>query len=69
MTRGHQKILVATKTIVGTSNRFRVVTDVVYDDFMQWERPLGVTRVPSRLAAPPHVPYTAIEQQGASSVT
>ena len=57
---------------MGTSNRFRVVTDVVYDDFMQWERPLGVARVPWRLAAPPHdshVPYTAIEQQGVSSVT
>ena len=42
-----------TKTIVGTSNRFRVVTDVAYDDFMHLERPLGVARVPSRLAAPP----------------
>ena len=51
VTRGHQNFLEATKTIVGTSNRFRVVTDVVYDDFMQWERPLGVARVPSRLAA------------------
>ena len=34
-----------------TSNRFRVVTEVGYDDFMQWERPLGVAQVPSRLAA------------------
>ena len=36
---------------MGTSNRFRVVTEVVYDDFMQLERPLGVERVPSRLVA------------------
>ena len=50
-TRGGQNILEGAKTIVGTSNRFRVVTDVVYDDFMQWERPLGVARVPSRLSA------------------
>ena len=33
------------------SNRSRIVTDIMYDDFMQWERPLGVERVPSRLAA------------------
>ena len=39
------------KTIVGASNRFRVGTDVIYDDFMQLERPLGVKRAPSRLAA------------------
>ena len=40
-----------TKNIVGASNRSRVVTDIMYDDFMQWERPLGVYQVPSRLAA------------------
>ena len=44
VTRGLQTILEGAKTIVGTSIRFRVVTDVVYDDFMQWERPLGVER-------------------------
>ena len=52
------------KTIVGTSNRFRVVTDVGYDDFMQWERPMGVARVPS-LAAP----LPVIEQRNLSPVT
>ncbi len=41
----------------------------MYDDFMQYETPLGVERVPSRLAASPHVPCTAIEQRGVSSVT
>ena len=58
VTRGCQKFVEGAKTIVGASNRFRVVTDVVYDDFMQLERPLGVERVPSRLAelvAPPAV--------------
>ena len=47
--RGGQKLLEGGKTIVGTSNRFRVVTDVGYDDFMQLGRALGVARVPSRL--------------------
>ena len=51
--RGHQKILEGTKTIVGVSNRFRVVTDVMYDDFMQFGKPLGVKQVPAPLAAPP----------------
>ena len=41
------KKIEGTKTIVDTYNRFRVVTDVAYDDFMQLERPLGVERVPS----------------------
>ena len=50
VTAGRQKIEGA-KTIVGASNRPRVLTDVPCDDFMQWERPLGVERVPSRLAA------------------
>ena len=67
--RGDQKKLEATKTLADTSNRFRVVSDIVYDDFMQWETPLGVEPVPSRLAAPPHVLCTTIEQQGVSSVT
>ena len=39
---GRQKFLEGAKTIVRTSNRFRVVTDVVYDDFMHLWRPLGV---------------------------
>ena len=48
----HQKNLEGTKTIVDTSNRFRVVGDVVCDDFMQFGRLLGAERVPARLAAP-----------------
>ena len=51
VTRGGQKFQRGVKTIVGTSNRFSVVTDVVYDGFMQWERPLGVERVATRFAA------------------
>ena len=39
--RDYQKCLEATKTFVDTSNRSRVVTDIMYDDFMQLERPLG----------------------------
>ena len=39
VTRGGQ-IFRGGKTIVGTSNHFMVVTDVVYADCMQWERPL-----------------------------
>ena len=35
VTAGVQKILEAGKTVVDASNRFRVVTDVVCDDFMQ----------------------------------
>ena len=57
--RGRQKFWEGAKTIVGCSNRFRVVTDVGYDDFMQWERPLGVARVPSRLAATRRAPRAA----------
>ena len=52
VTRDHQKKLEGTKTIVGASNRFGVVTDVGYDDFMQLGRPLCVVGVLSRLAAP-----------------
>ena len=51
------------------SNRVKDVSDVVCDDFMQFGKLLGAERVPSRLVAPPHVPCTAIEQQGVSSVT
>ena len=51
VTRDDQFFLEATKTFVDTSNRSRVVTDIMYDDFMQLERPLSVQRVPSRLAA------------------
>ena len=51
VTLGDQKILEGAKTIAGASNRPRVVSNVMCDDFMQWERPLGVARVPSRLAA------------------
>ena len=48
---GAQKILEGCKTIVGASDRSMVGTDVMCDDFMQLERPMGVERVPSRLAA------------------
>ena len=58
VTRGRQNFLEGAKiflegakTIVGASNRPRVLTDVPCDDFMQLEGPLGVARVPSRLAA------------------
>ena len=50
--RGHQIFLKGTKTIVGVSNRFRVVTDVMYDDFMQFQKSLDVVRHPPRLVAP-----------------
>ena len=40
--RDDQKFIEATKTFVDTSNRSRVVTDIMYDDFMQLERPVGV---------------------------
>ena len=40
-TGGEQIILEVSKTILDHSNRSRVVSDVVYDDFMQLERPLG----------------------------
>ena len=56
VTRGAQKSLEAPKTIVDTSNRFRAVSDVVCDDFMQFERHTDVKQVPSRLAAPSQVP-------------
>ena len=63
---------------MGTSNRFRVVTDVGYDDFMQWERPLAgwvsreSPRPLRRLAAPPRaaeLANTGIQQRDLSPVT
>ena len=71
-TRGEQKVLEVSKTILDYSNRSRVVTDVVYDDFMQLERPLGVERVPSRLAATRRASRssnTGIQQRDLSPVT
>ena len=68
VTRDDQNFLVTTKTIVGASNRSRVVTDIMYDDFMQLERPLGAEGIPSRLAAPPRVAWAAIEQRDTSSI-
>ena len=61
VTRGKQKKIEVHKTIVDTSNRFRVVGDVVCDDFMQFGRLLVAERVPSRLARPSHVSWTIIE--------
>ena len=52
VTRGRQKFIEGAKTIVDASNRFRVVSNVVCDDFVQSGKLLGVERVPSRLAAP-----------------
>ena len=40
------------KTIVELSNRFRVVSNVRCDMFMQFESPLGFKQVPSRLLRP-----------------
>ena len=51
---------------MGTSNRFRVVTDVVCDDFMHSLRPLGSLASPSRVAAPRRVPWMVVEQRGVS---
>ena len=68
VTRGRQKYLEGAKTIVDTSNRFRVVRDVVCDDFMHLWRPLGAKQLPSRLAAPFHVPRMVIKRRGVSSV-
>ena len=69
VTRGRQNFWEGAKTIVGSSNRFRVVTDVGYDDFMHSLRLLGAEQAPSRLAAPPRVPWKVIEQRGVSSDT
>ena len=69
VTAAYQKKSEGTKTVVDTSNHFRIVSNVVCDDFMQLERLLGAEQVPSRLAAPPRVPCTVIEQPNVSSVT
>ena len=69
VTAGRQKKLEGAKTIVDTSNRFRVVTDIMYDDFVQFEKSLVTERVPSCLATSPHVAWTVIEQREVSSVT
>ena len=50
VTTSYQNILEGTKTVVDTSNRFRVVSDVVCDDFMQFVKPLDAEQLPSRLA-------------------
>ena len=42
------KILEEAKTIVELSNRFRIDGNIMCDDFMQFERPLGVQQVPAR---------------------
>ena len=52
VTTSYQKISEATKTIVGTSNHFRDVANVVCDDFMDFGDSLGAKQVPARLAAP-----------------
>ena len=69
--RDYQKFLETTKTVVDASNRPRIVTNVLCDDFMQLERPWDVEPVPApaaRLAAPPRVAWTAIEQRDTSSI-
>ena len=48
----YQKFVEHTKTIVDTSNRFRVVSDVVCDGFMQFESLLDVKQAPSCRARP-----------------
>ena len=69
VTTSYQKFSEGTKTIQDTSNRFRVVSNVMCDDFMQLESPLGAEQVPYGLAAPPRVPCTVIQQRDVSSVT
>ena len=49
VTPGGQKFLEGGKTIVVLSNRFRVDGNVMCDDFMQFERPLGAEQVSARL--------------------
>ena len=69
------KFLEGCKTIVGASVRSRVGTDVMCDDFMQLERPMGVERVPRalrRLVAPPRaakLENTGIQERDLSPVT
>ena len=57
VTRAYQKISEPTKTILDTSNRSRVVTDVVGGDFMHSERLMSAKQVHPCLAAPPHQSY------------
>ena len=49
----YQKFSQRTKTVLVTSNRFRVVSNIMYDGFVQFGKPVGPEQVPSRLAAPP----------------
>ena len=65
----YQNFTEHTKTIVDTSNRFRVVRDVVCDDFIRLWRPLGAKQLPSSLATSSHVPRIVIKQRGVSSIT
>ena len=51
VTNDVQKFLVTSKTIANASNRFRVVSNVVCDDFMQFGEPLGDEQVAARLGA------------------
>ena len=68
VTRAYQKKSEPTKTILDTSNRSRIVTDVVGDDFMHSERPLSAKQVHPCLAAPPHLPWM-VEQRDMSSAS
>ena len=54
----YQNFSQRTKTVLVTSNRFRVVSNIMCDDFMQFGKPLGPEQVPPRLAAPPGVSRT-----------
>ena len=56
VTTSYQKFSEATKTIVGTSNHFRDVANVVCDDFMDFGDSLGAKQVPARLVAPRGAP-------------
>ena len=52
VTNLYQIFLERTKMIRDTSNRSGVVSNVVCDDFMQLERPLGAEQVSACLAVP-----------------
>ena len=45
--RDDQNFVETTKTVVGASNRSRVVTDIMYDDCMKLERPWVPSESPS----------------------
>ena len=49
VTNDVQKFLLTSKTIVNASNRFRVVSNVVCGDFMQFGSLPDIKQVPSRL--------------------